>query len=203
MRSPSAGLSGEPLRVYRTTPARVLGWVLVAGAALLTVLTVVDVVSDRDTRVLAPVALVVGVAGGAWVLFLRPRVLLHADGVHLVNVVTETTLPFAAVDDVTHQWALELHDVHGRRHSAWAVPVRREMVRRRPIDDFAETTRHRGSEGVTAQGAADEVLRTMQRWRLDGGERPDAPAEVRQVVSWPAVVVLGLAVALAVLAVLS
>lgn len=202
MRSRTPVLTGEPLRAYRTLPARVVGWVMVAGAVALGALTVVDVAAGHGARVLAPVALVAGVAAGAWVVFLRPRVLLHADGVHLVNVVTETTVPFAAVREVTHQWALELHDVHGRRHSAWAVPARRDVVRRRAIDDFGETTRAKGREGVTAQGAADDVLRALQRWRLDGGERPDAPTEVRQAVSWPAVVVLGTAVALAVLAVL-
>lgn len=194
----SSILAGKPLRVYRTLPARVIGWSMVGAAVVLTVLTVVDVAGGHQSRVLAPVALIAGVGAAAWVLFLRPAVTLYADGVHLTNVVTETTVPFAAVEEVTGRWALELRDVRGRTHSAWAVPVRRDMVRRRSIEDFAETTRRRGREGVTAQGVMDEVLRAMQRWRLDGGERPGEQAEVHRRPSWPALLVLVLALALAV-----
>jgi hypothetical protein len=196
-------LTGAPLRVYRTLPARVMGWGMVAAAVVLATLTVVDVAGGHRSSLLAPVALVVGVAAGAWVLFLRPRVTLYADGVRLTNLVTSSTVPFGAVEEVSHRWALELHDVGGRTHAAWAVPVRRDMVRRRAIDDFAETTLHRGREGVTAQSVADEVLRAMQRWRLDGGEHVDAPSEAVRSVSWPAVGVLAVAAVLAVGAVLS
>lgn len=162
-------LTGELLRVYRTLPARVIGWLLVAAAFALGALTVADVMQGRESAPLTPLALGVWLGAIGFVLFLRPRAVLREDGVELVNILSTTTVPFGAVADVTHQWALELHDHEGVRHSSWAVPVRREMVRRKAIDDFAETTRHRGSEGVTAQGAADAVQRVWQRWRLDGG----------------------------------
>lgn len=219
-------LHGPLLRVYRTLPARIMGWSLVAGAGVLAALTLVDVVAGHRTGLLPPTALVVGLAALGWVLFLRPSVRLHEDGVVLGNVVTDTTVPFAAVEEVTHQWSLELHDRDGRRHGSWAVPVKRERVRRRPVDDFAETTvRRRGDAGTTAQGVADEVQRAHQRWRLDGGEldagapgaqgyaaaahgaarTPGAVASARVVQrpAWGAVVVLSAAVALVVLAVLA
>lgn len=151
-------------------------------------------------------ALVCGIAAVSWALFLRPRVRLRTDGVELVNVVTDTVVPFGAVEEVTHRWALELHDTQGRRHSAWAVPVRRERTRRAALDDFAETTRRRGSVGTTAQGVADEVQRALQRWRLDGGQLEDravAATRAVQSVAWPAVTVLSVAVVLSVLAVLA
>ncbi|MGC5584198.1 hypothetical protein [Ornithinimicrobium sp. W1665] len=224
---PGAGrLQGPLVRVYRTLPARLMGWALVAGAGVLAVLTLVDVVSGHRTGLLPPTALVVGVAALGWVLFLRPSVRLHEDGVVLGNVLTDTVVPFAAVEEVTHQWSLELHDLQGRRHGSWAVPVKRERVRRRSVDDFAETTvRGRGDAGTTAQGVADEVQRALQRWRLDGGElgvaardrqdlagpgRAAAPGSsaatsprVAQRPAWGAVAVLTLAVALVVLAVLA
>lgn len=199
----SSLLTGTPLRVYRTLPARIMGWAMVGAAVVLAVLTLVDVAAGHQSSLLAPVALVVGVATGAWLLFLRPRVTLYADGVHLTNVVTEVTVPFGAVEGVSHRWALELRDRNGRTHAAWAVPVRRDIVRRRAIDDYAETTLHRGREGVTAQAVADEVLRAVQRWRLDGGEQVGAPGEAVRTLSWPAVAVLALAAAMAVGAVLS
>ncbi|MFB9731129.1 hypothetical protein [Ornithinimicrobium kibberense] len=214
----SGRLTGPPLRVYRTMPARLMGWVLVVGAGVLAALTVVDVVAGHRAGLLPPVALVVGLGALGWVLFLRPSVRLHEDGVVLGNLVTDTTVPFAAVEEVTHQWALELVDRQGRRHSAWAVPVKRERVRRQAVDDFAETTvRRRGDAGTTAQGVADEVQRALQRWRLDGGElAPDGggdlapggkdpvpPVAPVQRPAWGAVVVLAVAVALVVLALLA
>jgi hypothetical protein len=200
-------LTGERVRVYRTVPARVIGWTMVGGAAVLTVLTVLDMVSGAHRGLAWPSALVTAVAAAAWALFLRPHVELRTDGVVLANIVTDTTVPFAAVEKVTDRWAVELHDTQGRRYSSWAVPVRREWVRRTRIDDFAETTRRRGSGGVTAQGVVDEVQRALQRWRLDGGELAASaarggPAQVTQRVSWSSAAVLALAAGLLVVAVL-
>lgn len=197
-------LTGEVIGVYRTLPARLLGWVMIAGAAVLAVLTLLDVSRGRAGDLLFPAALIAGIAAGSWVLFLRPNVRLHTDGVRMANIVSDTVVPFAAVDEVSHRWALELRDTRGRRHSSWAVPVKREWTRRRPVDDFAETTRRRGSAGVTAQGVADEVHRALQRFRLEGGQLPASAQGSRavQTVSWPAVAVLALALTLAVLALL-
>ncbi|WP_022920380.1 hypothetical protein [Ornithinimicrobium pekingense] len=205
MRERTSTLTGERVRVYRTVPARVIGWTMVAGAAVLTALTAVDLASGAGGGLAWPVALVVAVAAAAWALFLRPHVELRTDGVVLANIVTDTTVPFAAVEEVTDRWALEVHDVEGRRFSSWAVPVRREWARRTRIDDFAETTRRRGSGGITAQGVADEVQRALQRWRLDGGQLTAVagePSRVTQRVSWSSAAVLALAVGLLVLAAL-
>lgn len=202
--SPS-GLSGELLGVYRTLPARILGATMVAGAALLTGLTLWDVSQGRDEGLIYPAAFIAGVAALAWVVFLRPHVRLHEDGIVLANLVTDSVVPFAAVEEITHQWALELHDTQGRKHSSWAIPVKRERVRRGKVDDFAETTSaRRGSAGRTAQGVADEAQRALQRWRLDGS-RAGAPSTQAQPVRRPApapVAVLGLAALLALVAVL-
>lgn len=205
---------GEVVATYRTLPARVLGWGMVAAAAALAALTVVDIARGQRSGLLGSAALILGLAVVAWVLFLRPRVELRRDGILLVNIVTDTTVPFAAVSEITHQWALEVHDGEGRRHSAWAVPVKRERVRREAVEDYAETTRVRGSAGTTAQGVADEVQRTLQRWRLDGGElspdhspdrgrpRPAGPgAAARRELAWPAVSALVAAAVLGLLAI--
>ncbi|PZU47333.1 MAG: hypothetical protein DI571_04430 [Arsenicicoccus sp.] len=196
------GLTGDVIGTYRTLPARILGWAMVAGAVLLAALTTWDLLSGQRAGVLGAAALVTGIAAAAWALFLRPHVVLREDGVRLVNVVTDTTVPFAAVEEITHQWALELHDTQGRRHSAWAVPAKRERSRRTGVDDFAETTRQRGDGGVTAQSVADQAQRTLQRWRLDGGQIGTERRTAVTALSWPAVVVLSLATTLAVLAVL-
>lgn len=206
----SPGLTGEPLGVYRTLPATVLGWVMVAGAALLAVLTVWDVSQGRDEGLIYPAAFIVAIAALAWAVFLRPHVRMHEDGVVLANILTDTTVPFAAVEDITHQWALELHDTDGRKHSSWAIPVKRERVRRGQVDDFAETTSaRRGSAGRSAQGVADEAQRALQRWRLDGGQldaprgQSAAPARAVTRLAPAPVAVLALAAVLALVAVLA
>lgn len=198
--------TGDLVRVYRTLPARIVGWGMVAVAGVFAALTVADVVSGSHRGLAWPAALVVALAALAWVLFLRPHVQLRTDGVVLANLVSDTRVPFAAVEEVTDRWALELNDREGRRHSSWAVPVRREWVRRRAVDDFAETTRHRGSAGTTAQGVSDEVHRALQRWRLDGGEaraHGQGTDVVTRQPAWSAVVVLTLALILFVVALLS
>jgi hypothetical protein len=182
---------------------------MVAGAVGLIGLTVLDVMRGSYRGLAWPAALVVAVATTGWALFLRPHVELRTDGVVLANIVTDTTVPFAVVEDVTDRWALELHDVDGRRYTSWAVPVRRAWVRRTELDDFAETTRRRGSAGTTAQGVADDVQRALQRWRLDGGElRQPSPTSSDRVgasqrVSWSSAAALSLSAALLVLAALS
>lgn len=202
------GLEGEKIRVYRTVPARVIGWALVAGAVVLAGLTVLDLLAGTHRGFVQPAAGVVAVAAVGWVLFLRPHVRLHTDGVVLADIVRDTTVPFAALSEITDRWALELHDHEGHRYSSWAVPVRREWTRRRSIDDYAETTRRRGSGGTTAQGVADEVQRAFQRWRLDGGElpaasRPGTEAKVTRRVATSAVAALALAAVLVLAALLA
>lgn len=199
---PDDVLQGEVIATYRTVPAQVLGWAMVAGAAALAALTIVDVSRGQRAGLVGASALVVGLAAVAWVLFLRPRVRLHSDGLELANIVTDTVVPFGAVEEITHQWALEVHDRDGTRHSAWAVPVKRERVRRTEVDDFGDTTRQRGTGGTTAQVVADEVQRALQRWRLDGGQVRGTGADtVTRRRSWPAVGVLAGAMLLALLAI--
>lgn len=51
---------------------------------------------------------------------------------------------------------------------------------------------------MTAQGAADEVQRALQRWRLDGGDHAAAPTVATRTIAWAPVVLVVLSVALGV-----
>ncbi len=189
------------LGVYRTLPARIVGWLMVGGAMLFG-FTVIRTEAQLGRSVLLPMAVVLVVVSVVWAVLLRPHVELRADGVTNRNVVTDTHVPFSRLAEVGHQWALELIDTSGHRHSSWAVPKQREFSARRRFDDFAETTsRRRGRPGTTAMVVADDVQRAWQRWKLGGGHvEPDMPAARRW--AWSSVLPLVLSLALLTVAVL-
>ena len=117
-----------------------------------------------------PVASLCFVIVIAWIFLLRPSVELRSESVTQRNILRDTTVPFPRLQEVTHQWALELVDTAGRKHSSWAIPKQREFSVRRGFDDFAETTaRKKAKPGTTAQSVAGDVLREHQRWLLKGG----------------------------------
>lgn len=193
---------GPLLAVYRTLPARIVGWAMVTGA-LAFGFAVVQTELQREGTVLVPLAVVVLVVAVVWAVLLRPHVELRADGVTQRNIVTDTEVPFSRLAEVGQQWALELTDTSGRRHSAWAVPKQREFSARRRFDDFAETTsRRRARPGITAAVVADDVQRAWHRWKLAGGHVEQDRAAHRQW-AWSslapvlaALLLLGLAIAI-------
>ncbi|MCE0486430.1 hypothetical protein [Ornithinimicrobium sediminis] len=200
MRSTPQG-SDRSIAVYRTLPARIIGWGMALGVIGIG-FVVVRTEAQLGRPVLPPVAIALTILAVVWVVLLRPHVELRRDGVTHRNLLTDTDVPFSRLQEVGHQWALELTDTAGRRHSAWAVPKQREFSARRRFDDFAETTsRRRGRPGTTAIVVADDVQREWQRWRLEGGVvEPDAPA--RRQWAWSALGPLGGAAVLLLLALL-
>lgn len=189
------------LGVYRTLPSRIVGWAMVGGA-LVFGFTLVRAEDQLGRSVLLPVAVVLTLVSVVWAVLLRPRVELRADGVTHHNVVTDTEVPFSRLTEVGHQWALELTDTSGRRHSSWAVPKQREFSARRRFDEFGETTsRRRARPGTTAIVVADDVQRAWQRWKHDGGQVEPDTAATRQW-AWSCLVPLLVSLALLALAVL-
>lgn len=178
--------------VYRTLPARLVGW-SIAGAVVLGGFLTVRAEAELGRSVLVPLAVSVALLVLVWVVLLRPLVELHTDRVVLRNLVRDVEVPFDRLGDVGHQWALELIDTSGRTHSSWAVPKQREYSARRMSDDFAETTaRKRARPGTTAMVVADDVQRAWQKWRHTGGvAEPDATAHQRW--AWSALAPLGAA----------
>jgi hypothetical protein len=195
------GEAGDLLEVYRTLPARLLGWSIVVTASVVGFVVIRGEMS-LGRSVLFPVAALVFVVTLVWVLLLRPRVELRTESVTQRNILRDVVVPFERLSEIGSRWALELTDTAGRTHSAWAVPKQREFSARRAFDDFSDTTTSRGSRpGTTATVVAGDTHRVFQRWQMDGGAaRPDAPA----IRSWArgAVVPLAASTALLVLAVL-
>lgn len=165
--SPRQG-AGKMVGVYRTLPARVLGWSMMA------VVGAVGFVIIRSEyllgrSVLVPLAATLFVIAIIWILLLRPVVELRSESVVSRNILRDTVIPFGALAEVSYQWSLEVTDTAGRTWSSWAVPKQREFSARRSFDDFGETTRRKSRPGTTAQVVANDVEREHQRWLLDGG----------------------------------
>ncbi|WP_162801937.1 hypothetical protein [Ornithinimicrobium murale] len=162
-------MAASESQTYRTLPARIVGWViLVAVAGLAVVMGSVE--AGLGNNPFSPAAFLAVVAAIVWVVLLRPAVRIEPGGVTMSNLVTDVTVPYERLGAVKHQWALELVDNAGTKHSSWAIPVRRELRPRRDIDSYAEsTTRRKAREGNNAEVIAGRVEKEWQRWRLAGG----------------------------------
>lgn len=171
---------------YRTLPARVFGGVIVIAAVVLAA-----VIGVGEWRVgnnpLTPAAVMLVVVSVTWIFLLRPAVVIRPDSVDLRNVFTDVVVPYARLDRAEQQWALELIDNAGVKHSSWAIPVRRELRPRKNVDRYAEaTTRGKASEGNNAEVLAGRVEQALQTWKLDGGiSEPGVGGE--RTLAWAAV----------------
>lgn len=197
------GDGGTLVATYRTLPARVLGWAMIVTAAAVGYIVIRgELALGQD--VFFPVASLCFVMVVAWVVLLRPRVELRSESVTQRNILRDTVVPFSRLKDVKYQWALELIDTGGCKHSSWAIPKQREFSARRGFDKFAETTaRKKAKPGPTAQAVAGDVLREHQRWLLGGGKLEPSTAVASsdkaapgQRARWamPAVAPLGLSI---------
>ena len=57
-----------------------------------------------------------------WLFVVRPCVVIHAEGIRLVNPLRVVDLTWPVISEVRSRWALELL-VEGRRYTAWGVPA--------------------------------------------------------------------------------
>ncbi|MGB5953347.1 MAG: hypothetical protein WBG57_12650 [Ornithinimicrobium sp.] len=160
--------AGEVVQVYRTLPARMLGWFMVAVIGTVGVV-IVRTEYQLGGDVLVPSASLLLVITLVWIFLLRPSVELRSESVTSRNILRDTVVPFERLAEVSYQWSLELTDTAGRTWSSWAVPKQREFSMRRASDDFGETTRHPSRPGTTAQVVAGDVERERKRWLLAGG----------------------------------
>ena len=57
-----------------------------------------------------------------WLFVVRPSVVLHAEGVRIVNPLRVVDVTWPAITEVRSRWALEVV-ASGRRYTAWGVPA--------------------------------------------------------------------------------
>lgn len=184
---------GATIRTYRTLPSVVIGWAMIAGAAIFVGSFLISA-GGNVIEVLTPLAVVSVLAAATWVGMLRPAVVLREDGVLLRNLVTDVDVPFSHLEEVGDQWSLELVDGAGIKHSSWAIPVRRPMrpptTVNRDADGAAPGTKREGNHAMSVAGQVDTA---WTRWRDAGGRRVSAGLGVQRAVAPGAVGPLALA----------
>ncbi len=145
-----AGLSGLALLVPAlSTPPR--SWSLISAVVLVLVLV--------------------------WLFVVHPCVVVHSEGLRLVNPLRTVELTWPAITEVRSRWSLELF-ADGRRYTAWGVPADpgRPRYGRGMLSLGANQVRGRGTtelppkSKIQAQLVAAEVeqLIAADRKRKDG-----------------------------------
>ncbi len=196
-----AGLVPEPV-VLRPNGVRVLAattWVLLV---VFLVLTTLD--DPASALRFAPFAGLLALV--VYALFWRPRIDVDADGVTLANVVRDTRVPFARLEDVRTRFALTLETVEGT-FTSWSSPA--------PGRTSSMSLSRRDTEGFTAMGqpsdqgvsassapntdsgaAALLVRHRWDVWREHGGSPEPVDAD-RITRTWDVPLICGFAVLVA------
>ena len=197
----ATGRSAEPTRYERraftSTPARVLGWILVAVA----VANFVDIgVRGRDhASLIAAAALLLG-CGIVYVLCLRPGLVAGDDAVLMRNPLRDVRVPWAALDTVDVTDALRLH-AGDRKYRSWALQessrARARARMRKPRTDLPENVAD-AVAGRTRSEYVAEQLREMSAERRGGS----AAAGAEVAWSWPSVAAVAVPAVLLVVAIL-
>ncbi|WP_454084595.1 PH domain-containing protein [Georgenia sp. Marseille-Q6866] len=166
----------QPAIVFRAAASRgyaVATWVV--AAAVLAAFAA----NGGAAEVLRYGALPLLLAVLGWAGFWRPVVRVERDGVQVVNVMSTTWLPWAAITGAGTRWGLEL-STHGRPVSAWALPARSALSRwttgRResPVPPPLRTVE------VDVPGGSDPLVaaRVIEEHIRSGSARPEKRLEI-------------------------
>ena len=91
----------------------------IGGLAGFTLLVPALLTEPRSWTIISAVVLVLVLV---WLFVVRPCVVIHAEGVRLVNPMRTVELTWPVITEVRSRWALELV-AEGTRHTAWGVPA--------------------------------------------------------------------------------
>ncbi|MGO4600098.1 PH domain-containing protein [Terrabacter sp. 2RAF25] len=168
--APDAGTPER--RTLRPGSSVVVG--ALTGLAGLGLLVPVLLTSPRSWSLISAIVLALVLV---WLFVVRPCVVIHAEGVRVVNPMRTTELTWPVITEVRSRWALELV-AEGARYTAWGVPADpgRPRYGRGLLTFSANRVRGRGTSElpatskVQAQVVAAEIEERIaaDRRRKDG-----------------------------------
>ncbi|GAB3875721.1 PH domain-containing protein [Terrabacter terrigena] len=169
---PTPGTGSPEARTLRPGSSVAVG--VVAALAALALLVPALLTPPRSWSLISAIVLVLVLV---WLFVVRPCVVIHADGVRIVNPMRTAELTWPVITEVRSRWALELV-AGGTRYTAWGVPADpgRPRYGRGLLTVGANQVRGRGTSElptkskVQAQVVAAEVEERIaaDRRRKDG-----------------------------------
>jgi hypothetical protein len=134
--------------------------------------------------------------GVAWSAFVRPAVLIDAEGVTIRNIVRDIHIPWAALTDVSTRWNLTVM-VGDRGYNAWAITAQVERPRsvsgalfHVPVPGRSDGARRPGARApapakVTARAVAQSIQQAKQEYEdaASLGAVP-AAADTTVAITW-------------------
>ncbi|MBO1767528.1 hypothetical protein [Allobranchiibius sp. GilTou38] len=197
-------------RLFRQSGAMVLGIVTIVICAVILVFGLWSMHRLHAVDIAWPIA----VALLAWVLFVRPCVVLTEQAVVIHNLVRDVQIPWAAVESTQSRWNLKVVTTGGAGYGSWAITTQRRRVpraqriglgmgnfrsraeRKQPIDVGAYLN---GPE--RAQSAA-AVAASIDEMKAASAPQPTGDTGVRVQPAWWGIAALGAAVVLIVVGLL-
>lgn len=196
---PAAAPSREALRTLRQRGSLVLGWLAVVGGYGMALWSLL---SGEPSLGFIGGAALVGSLG--LVLFVRPALTISLHGVHVLNPLRRTVIPWVRLQDAGTRWNLELYfqgapgadgERPDRHVSSWAIATHVQRQRGggllgalspRRLEQVTSTeSGAAASSGTTVGSAAQSVEVALQEWRemvVDRRDEVSTEGEVER--SW-------------------
>lgn len=147
----------------RTSSAATIGWVAIGAAVVVAVLVILQVPATAAVSMLGLPAFI---AVLAWACYLRPRAILHPDGVLVINILRTYYVPFARIVDIDSRLGVTLETDGGRKIGVWALPISGRRARREGLSR-AVAEQHTPTEVEPRTPSEAEQLYSAQRLWLN------------------------------------
>ena len=121
-RQASSGQASSPDRAILALRSRASGAVVAATVLLCVALLADAVVRGRWDTALTSLPAVAFVVWAAWLVFARPCLRLHGQGLTIVNVLRTTEVPWGEVDDIVLRHQVVVVTRSGERLMCWGAP---------------------------------------------------------------------------------
>jgi hypothetical protein len=100
---------------YRSGPTLAIGWALIGMA-----LVIIYAMTQRGFSVVASSAAIL-ISLFAWLVAIRPAILVFEDSLTIQNVFKKYEIPWAAITQISAPLLLSIRTEDGRKISAWAI----------------------------------------------------------------------------------